>query len=202
MKIKVSLIKLGTYLTVMLLLVSTLPADAWRLYSYRWRCEDVSYLGWYVDSNAQYRNYIITQLAAADDHWNGVVQQLPTTIPRFYMQTYRPWEYAVIFIHTYSAPDNVLAGTEVTTSGVYVLIADVYINTYYITTGHYDSVYHFREVLNHELGHVLGLAHETDYGPTVLMYPDDSPWVENSIWTPQGDDIWGVIERYGSHICG
>lgn len=83
------------------------------------------------------------------------------------------------------------------TSGSRIVLAYMYINTAHIDDRTYLDNRHFQGVLAHELGHVLGLAHENDYRPTVIIYRDDSFYRDDGIYTPQNDDINGVRYIYG-----
>lgn len=76
--------------------------------------------------------------------------------------------------------------------------AIVGVNTYYLDSGYYSGSAHFQCVLAHEIGHVLGLAHENDNGPTVLMYENDMSYIECGIYTfTYWDDIPGIQQLYG-----
>ena len=55
------------------------------------------------------------------------------------------------------------------------------------------TVYDFRRVAVHELGHALGLGHQPNNSIPAIMTPDT-----NSIEVPQADDIAGVQALYGT----
>lgn len=162
-----------------------------------WSCSDVSGLGWFVLPRSNYRTYIINSLTAADDHWNGVVKSTPVLIPWFYKSPSR--SLAEIIIKSRDKGDNrVLATTRLVVNGNRIVKVYITVNSYYLENGYYLSNEHFYFVLNHELGHALGLGHN-NLDDNVLMYPTDRPYRIYGIFYPVTDDIEGVTQLYG--IC-
>lgn len=54
-------------------------------------------------------------------------------------------------------------------------------------------------VMEHELGHALGLDHNTSHAScstTYLMYPTVDPYFNCGFWWPQSDDVAGVDSLY------
>lgn len=78
------------------------------------------------------------------------------------------------------------------TGGGGVNFAHIYGNTYRIAAvGHYCK----RMVFTHEIGHGLGLGHNTS-NSAVIMYPDGPHLCASGLYNPQIDDIAGINAHY------
>ena len=183
-------------------LSSKIIVDGYVLNGGEWECNRLHYLGWYVTDNSVYRNEIRNHVGIADNEWNGVIIYEYEERPRFYEQSYRPYEYAVIFIDLEYLPiRSILGVTDLRILNGEIYLAYVTFNQGPYIGGYYIDDNHFRHVVNHELGHVLGLGHESRHGPTVLMYPNDAPYTDNDIWYPTIDEINGVNYLYSPAGC-
>ena len=72
----------------------------------------------------------------------------------------------------------------------------IWVNEYWFDEAYYDGEIHVQAVMAHELGHTLGLGHETYYGPQVLMYPTDAFYWECGIHGPTWDEHDGLYAIY------
>ncbi len=169
--------------------------SAYKLSGYYWSSWNLRHLGWWVSDDAYYRDYIRFIFRRAAESWENLISK---GSPNFYEESFRPHEYASILIYTYNYSDSdTLAYVKFTTWGSKLVIVRIYINIAPLEKGYYIDDYHFQAVLAHEIGHVLGLAHESRYGPTVLMYGSDGYYVKGRIYMPQEDDRNGLIALYG-----
>ena len=94
---------------------------------------------------------------------------------------------------------STLAVTRTFSSGTNNIRSGIIFNTavtWDVYNGNLTSDQEFRRVAVHELGHALGLGHETRF-PAIM-----APTISNTIEQPQADDIGGVATLYDSDNDG
>jgi len=183
-------------LTVILIVIVTVTftpvIQAYEFLGGSWTDSDVQALGWSIE-NYDWRGWDVRYyFSKAADSWNHVAGY---KIPYFYEVN----SGEKILVKGYYEESNVLAYVRLypdrwTHPYTY---AKVYINVYWFDVGYYEGGEHFQFVCAHELGHVIGLDHESDYGPIILMWENDLPYLDCGIHTPQWDDVQGVKALYG-----
>jgi|GEM_PF-3366913 len=165
---------------------------AYELLGGRWTDSDVKDLSYRVKSGIPYVSDIREVFADAAASWENTVAY---GVPHFYEVS----SGEKIIVNAYYEEYGALAYAYADPS-LYAYpyeYAYIHVNTYYLDVAYYLSYEHFQGVLAHEIGHILGLAHETEYGPIVLMWPTDEFYIECGIYEPTLDEIYGVMDLYG-----
>ncbi len=118
-------------------------------------------------------------IRASANSWNNVRDESDLW-PVLENVAWGEWDIYVTLSDTDPCDDTVL--------GVYDREEDVlYICQWPFENNYYSSVYHVRFTISHEFGHALGAYHITNTNKA-LMYPDDGPYKNYGIYTPQQVD--------------
>ncbi len=159
---------------------------AYEFLGYEWSYSDIRDLTYKVDSNCDHYAYIVDTSYYASSSWNNIVS---SGCPNLNEVT----SGDLVYITDYEDPYGDLAYTYVWHSGGYYYSSIIYINDYKIDVTYYTDNLHFQFVVCHEMGHTLGLAHESG---SVVMYPYDSVYLDLGIYQPTTDDENGIVALY------
>lgn len=185
--------KHGIIAAMLVLFLSSTVAtvSAYQIYGGRWTDSDVRNLTWRMPEGSSWYwqlHYYTEQAAYSWNMWcppvwfTEVSSSELVTYYSFWLE-YGPLAFADIYPSFYQYPYS---------------WGYVYFNEYYLDSGYYlgDWV-HVQAVYAHEQGHILGLRHETAWGPYVLMYPYDDFYTVGGVYYPTWDEQGGIGYLYG-----
>lgn len=153
---------------------------------------DISDMDYKVSPYADHKTQIQNAASPASASWEDIVD---SDTPDWHEVTSGSYE---VYITDYEDANGYLGYTyNDPEEGPIYDSSIIWINDWYIDQSYYEDTNHFQWLLGHEMGHVQGLAHETDYGATVLMYPYDNAYLDYGVYTPQSDDEDGIEDLYG-----
>jgi hypothetical protein len=183
--------KLFIVLLMLNVVSTTVPVHAFELLGGQYSSTDISDMDYKVSPYADHKTQIQNAASPAGTSWEDIVD---SDTPDWIEVTSGTYE---VYISDYDDAYGYLGWTYNDPSTGTTDSSIIWINDWYIDQSYYTDSNHFQWLLAHEMGHVQGLAHESDFGPTVLMYPYDATYTSNGIYTPQSDDEDGIEDLYG-----
>ena len=165
-------------------------ANAYNLLGGRWSDSDVRDLTWKMPSGSWWYwqlHYCARQAANTWDFWCYPVNFREVSGSQL-VTYYSYWEESNVLAYARLYPS---VRADPYTSG------RIYFNEAHLDVGYYRDWHHVQAVFAHEQGHIVGLAHENSYGPTVLMYYTDAMYLIGGVFRPTWDDQCGVGALYG-----